>query len=392
LLALFFLRPNLFGELLAPLGLTLAAGAAAVELMSRRGQQIPMPPVRILLIVPVCVGLADAWKLVRFYVTMPEQLYAVLQDILITVGTLICVYIVCRTAQRRLALGRGFVIVVVLFSISYVLTALMWAAGGIGSGSYGAIPVGNVGPQPIFFPISVAESTQSVLGQTFPRFTGLGREPGWMAMYCAAAYFMCPMVGIRSRLLKVCLLVALAGTWSTAGFGVFVVVWTYDIFIRSRPDWVGGLNFLRRVTGLAFLGGAAWVAINAPILGLSAKQTQNGISLRERELATEAGLQALNESPFWGVSSSIRQLGINLISDIEASGLPFVILITLALLLPAVVQGRARQGHAAVLALFLTLLTSQPAGASTWVFALALIAYGCRDLTRANSAVRDPGV
>jgi hypothetical protein len=380
LVAMLFLRPNLLGELYGPLGLALAACGAGIEVFRRRGQPISLPTPALVLIVPVCLVLANIARIIKSYVTSPEYIQPLVQDIVLTGGTLICVIVVTRQPLRRRAVCQGFVLVIALLSMSYVVTAAYWGVAGIGSGRFATFPVGGLGPQPVYPPFTVTESTQTVLGHTFPRFTGLGREPGWMALYCAVAYFLCPMVGFRSRLVKLGLLAGLVGTWSTAGFGVFVVVWTYHVFLRRKPDNSGARDFVRRVGGVALLGGAGWVAVVAPVFGLSAKATQNQYSLHAREVATQAGVDALLYSPFWGLRPPVHQLGINLISDIEPSGLPAVLLVTMALLLPAALQGPARQGHAVVLTVFLTLLTSQPPGGSTWVYVLAVLGYGMRNL------------
>jgi hypothetical protein len=62
--------------------------------------------------------------------------------------------------------------------------------------------------------------------------------------------------------------------------------------------------------------------------------------------------------PFLGLGPEARGVGINLVSEI-ANGLISPVLMALALLLPALIQGRARQGHAVIFVLFLTLLTAQ---------------------------------
>jgi len=68
------------------------------------------------------------------------------------------------------------------------------------------------------------------------------------------------------------------------------------------------------VIGLAAVPVAFWLAASAPVLGLSAKSTQNKVWSTERQDATQAGLDALVTSP-WGGRPSAAQTGINLISD-----------------------------------------------------------------------------
>jgi len=380
--AIFLLRPNLFGQVLAPVGLVLAVAAAGIELRRRRAKPVSGPSLRFLYVVPICLGLADAWRMARYFVSAPELIRTAAQDLAITGGTLIAVIVVCGNVQIRLALGRAFVLLIFLLSASYVVTVLMWAIGGIGSGAYYVFSVpGGIGPQTVYFPVTITSSSHSLFGAQLPRFCGIGREPGWIGMYCAAAYFMAGLVGIRSKLLKAILFAGMAGSLSTSGFVVFVVVFVYDAFFRARPDATGSSSLRRRAVGVAALAVAIWAAIYAPFIGLSEKGARDISSVYDRQAQTETGLQALYENPFWGLGPSARFTGINLVSEMS-NGLVFPVLMALALLLPALIQGRARQGHAVVFVLFLTLLTAQPPWASTWVYVLAVLSYACRDLTR----------
>ena len=156
---------------------------------------------------------------------------------------------------------------------------------------------------------------------------------------------------------------------------MFVVAWAYHTFLRDRGDGISLGGFLRQLLGLLAVIAAIWVATVAPVLGLSAKQKQNGTSLAERQLATEAGLRAITERPLGGRATE-AQGGINLISDIAVGGVPFVLLICAALLLPmAFHEARGRYSNAAIVVVLLTLLLSQPPKDSTWAFALvALVA------------------
>jgi hypothetical protein len=203
-------------------------------------------------------------------------------------------------------------------------------------------------------------------------------------MFCAAGCFLADAVGYRSVLVKVLLLAGLVGTLSTAGFGVFIVVLAYDAFLRPR----GGIRltgFLRQIGGVVAMGLAAWLAVDAPVLGLSAKKTGNETSLDERQDATDAGLRAFTHSPLGGIGTE-KQAGINLISDIAVNGLPFVLLVSAALLVPVLVAGRGGRGGSVALTVFLTLLLSQPAAASTWAFLLVALALACDGLTAEERA------
>jgi hypothetical protein len=122
------------------------------------------------------------------------------------------------------------------------------------------------------------------------------------------------------------------------------------------------------------------VAVTAPVLGLAAKRTQNVMSLDERNRATEAGWNALFTDP-WGGATSVSQGGVNLISDIGVNGLPFVVLVLAALLVPVALGGGRGRSTAVTLVVLLTLLLAQPAGASAWAFAVCVVAFTLDDAT-----------
>jgi hypothetical protein len=379
-LALPLVRPDVFGEYVSVVGFALLALAAVVAVVLRGTTGTGSPPrgtgVGPAVVLVVCLGLAYLCLLVTAAGNDPAGLGRdALQGTVLTVGAVLAVVVVCADPRQRLAVGRAFVLVVVGLSASYAVTALVWAVAGVGTGQVGAIPVGSIpGNQPVFFPFTPTQGTQLVLGTDFPRFTGLGREPGWMAMYCAVAWFTTDMVGWRSRWLKTVLLVGLVGTISTAGFGVFVVAWAYHAFLRSRGGGISLGGYLRQVLGLVALAGAVWLAVAAPVLGLGAKSTENAVSLTERQLATEAGLRALSAGSPGGGPLPV-QAGVNLISDIAVDGLPFVVLASAALLLPVWLhRGPPRFSSAVALVVFLTLLLAQPPRDSTWAFAAVALA------------------
>jgi hypothetical protein len=379
--ALPFVRPNLFGEKLSIVGFGLLAMAALLSLVTRPGssprvERGPDPTVPIV----VCIGLAYVWLMIQAAATDPSTLgRPAVQGLLLTAGGVLAVAVVCQEPSTRLALGRAFVVVIAVLCASYIVTALIWAATGIGSGVLVSLPIGTTGElEPVYLPFTPSVGEQAVFGTVFPRFTGLGREPGWMAMYCAAAYFMTDMVGMRSRRLKLLIVFGLVGCISTAGFGVFVVAWAYHVFLRDRGNGISVAGFLRQVGGVIATLLAAWLAVDAPVLGLAAKTTQNATSLDERQLATEAGLRALFDSPLGGTATEV-QGGINLVADIAVGGLPFVLLICAALLLPVLGRrGAGGYGNVVIVIVFLTMLTSQPAKDSTWAFALVAIAASLR--------------
>jgi hypothetical protein len=380
LAAIPLVRPNVLGEQnLSPIGFALLCLAAAVALLQRRGidprdpaatARRPFDPAIALI---VCVALGYLWVLLYTAATNPGPLAkATLQSIFLTVGSLVALAVVCADPQARVRVVRGFVVIVTVLCASYAVTALIWAAAGVGSGKIAMFPTGAWGLQPLYFPFTTTAAFQPVFGISFPRFTGLGREPGWMAMYCAVAFFLADAVGIGTRRVKALLIVGLLGCVSTAGFGVFVVTWAYSRFLRDRGG-ITMVNYLRQVGGVGATVVALWLAVTAPVLGLSAKSTQNATSLDERRAATEAGIKAFFDSPLGG-DIHLVQGGINLISDIAVSGLPFVVLVCVGLLLTTIGSGGTRGGSAVTAVVFLTLLTSQPPRDSTWAFGVVILA------------------
>ncbi|WP_286056169.1 hypothetical protein [Actinomycetospora termitidis] len=383
------LRPGTFGEYTALLGCGLALAAGVIAMLRR--EHAPARPVRAVSVFLALLVAAYVWVVLHsVWVDDLLRIRSQFQDFVLTVGSVVAAVLVISDPRARLALSRGFVVLLCAIGALWLVTVAWWAVAGIGTGQIAMVPVGTVGPQPVYLPFTISYSTSSVFGMDVPRLTGVGRESGWMAMFCAVGWFLSDAVGYRSRLVKVLLLCGLVGTLSTAGFGVFVVVLAIDVFLRPRGG-IGLGGFLRQIAGLGAGLGAAWVALYAPVFGLQAKQTSNEASLDERSDATEEGLRAITQKPFGGQGNE-KQAGINLISDIAVNGLPFVLLVTAALLVPLLFLRRdpasSTRGRAApvVFVVFATLLASQPAAASTWVFVLVALALACDELTDAERA------
>jgi hypothetical protein len=385
---LIFMRPNLAGEALSPVGFAFAVAAAVVALLRR--DAVPVPPAlsaRTMSIVATLVVAACFWAVLKTAAMDPSAwVRSAFQDLVLTGGTLVAVVVAAQDVVTRRLLARGFVLLLAVLCASYLVTVLIWVVAGVGSAEITAVPVGDLDPQPVYFPFTISYADQAILGTDVPRFTGIGRESGWMAMYCAAGFFLAGTVGLGTWKIQGLLLVGLLGTISTAGFGVFVVVWVADRFLRPRGE-ISVPNYLRQVIGLAAVPAAIWVATSAPIVGVSAKQDQNVDSVTERQDAVSAGLRALGEWP-WGGRPTEKQGGINLIADIAVNGLPYVLLIAAALLVPMLFLRRIGRGAMAASVVFLTMLLSQPATASTWAFCLVALAYGCDELPAAATRPR----
>ena len=156
-----------------------------------------------------------------------------------------------------------------------------------------------------------------------------------MAMYCAAGRFVADAVGYCSGLVKALLLAGSSGR-SRRGFGVFVVVVALDVFLRRAADSAPGM--VRQLGGLAAMGVAGWVAFDAPVPGLAAKQTSNETPLDER--STRRPPRSARRRCILGAGGHREAGRINLISDVAVNGLPFVLLVTAALLVPILLLRR----------------------------------------------------
>ncbi len=288
----------------------------------------------------------------------------------VDVGAAVATLMILSKRSYWMFAVKAFVGLTVAASVSYVVTLVVWGVAGTASGQIGTIP-GAYGTTDLrlLFPFTPVISSLQVFGVNVPRFTGFGREPGWMAMYSGVAFLLFPYTRWKSKLLRASLLVSLLGTISTGGFGVFAVTIALSIFLGrgSRP------KFLPRLVGAGLLVGGIYAALFAPVLGFAAKETQNALSLDDRSLATNAGLHALVTDPFSGGLASGNIPNVNLIASIAANGIIYALAISLAVLWVFVGHPQKGQLTPPIVGIFGTLLTSQPANGSTFVFCLVLI-------------------
>lgn len=377
LVGMLFSRPNIWGEQYSNIGLVLFSLAAIIAVVQDQGKfKFADREFRPLQSPLLWVVAAYLWLILRANYKGLETLSQFTGGLLVTAGCVLAVLMVAADRARRLLLAKGFVAIVALCCLSYVVTAVLWAATGVGSGVLASIQIGAwPQPQPVYFPFTTTVSTQSVLGYQLPRFVGIGREPGWMALYGAVAMLLLPLLGWHQRVLKLLLVVGVCGTLSTAGFGILFVCLAFDYMLngRSRTRFEGVIRFS---FGLLLVAFAGWVAFYAPVLGIGAKGEQNGISLSERTIATDLGIWALNNDPFSGGLGADKVGAVNLIAAIAAYGVPFSLAVGLGTISPLRFHPNRRLLAPLLVALFLTLLTSQPALDSAWIFALVVLCSG----------------
>jgi hypothetical protein len=71
------------------------------------------------------------------------RIRSLFQDFVLTIGSLTAAVLVLADPRARLALGRGFVVLLYVIGAMWVVTALYWAAAGVGTGQITTIPVGT---------------------------------------------------------------------------------------------------------------------------------------------------------------------------------------------------------------------------------------------------------
>ncbi|MBG6237087.1 hypothetical protein IWX78_000030 [Mycetocola sp. CAN_C7] len=367
------IRPNLFGEIYSLAGTIIILGAGFLAFAADRGR-INIP--RSTWTVAIFVALATVWILIRLAYTGGDRVQVVAQDLLTSAAVVLAVGIVASDQWRLRFMVRGFIYLVVALSASYLVTILVWQFAGIGSFELARVPISARGIAGISFPFTPTFGTQTIFGVTMPRLTGLGREPGWMGLYCGVAYFLWPLVGRAPLFGRLLLVVGLLGTISTASFGAFVVVLVVSVFIRVKWKNIA-TQYLGLLIGIIAVLGAVWVAFNAPVLGFAQKGEFNAESLSDRSIATNAGINAIFESPLGGSVEGGAQAGINMISTIASNGIPYFVLIAFAIWWPMVGRVQSSEALPGVALIFITLLLSQPPGSSAFVFVLVGLIYAC---------------
>lgn len=378
LAAIPFTRPNIFGDIGAPVGFGLSAAGLLVALLADRGvvkaaNQVSRPARLVLL----WTAAGQAWLLLRALIIGEGELSIEIGSLVLTVGALAAAIVVVSDQRRARIVAAGFVGLTVLIAASFILTLVYWQVAGMRAGlvSIAGVGQGGTGYQ-IYYPLTITLGTQSIAGAELPRLTGFAREPGLMAMWCTYALFLLPHV-TKSWvwLWRSFLLAGMIGTFSAAGFavllGVLAVRW---FFLPAKPVHNPFLGYLRLLSGGAAIAIAVWLSLYAPIAGFEAKAERDPNSVSERMDATMAGIRALVESPLFGGDEATKWGGVNLIAAIASAGLPYVLMVTAAFLVPIRAHPRWREVGAPVLALLLTLAVAQPPRDSVWVLVAAVIA------------------
>jgi hypothetical protein len=369
-------QPNLFGFRYSAVGAaTMLAGAGVAFVQDRIGAAPPYGAHRALGSPVLWMALAYLWLLLRVVLidgTIPVP--PIVTGGLVSITCMLAVLITVTNRDRALVLAKLFAGLMVASCASYAVTLIIWLVAGFGNAQIGAIVVGSWPlPEAVYFPFTTTVARSHFLGLTVPRFTGIGREPGWMALYCVFVFFLLRQVFPKRRVARLLVLVGLIGTVSTAGFGVFVGCFALAMFLGRRASTPA--RAMLRTGWYLLLGSIAlWLILFAPVLGVAAKGQLNAVSLSERTTSTNAGITALVTNPFPGGLEASTVGGLNLISTVAAYGLLFSATVLAAILGPLRTHPHKRALLTLLTPIAITLIAAQPPRDSTWIYCLVIIA------------------
>ncbi|MBD0324454.1 MAG: hypothetical protein ICV72_13865 [Aldersonia sp.] len=372
LLAVPLMRPMILGEDLSAVATILALAAALLAWIDDRGSVRSDAAARTLVIFVAAIW---AWILLLLSARTTFPVGDTLRGLVTVPVTVAAATIVLRNERRRTLVLKGVVAATIALCASYAVTYLLWRAGGYDFARIGRVRAGYEGRlTPLYAPFTATYSTVSIGG--IPRFLGIAREPGMMAALLAWAFFMLPRIGWERRRWQLLIVVGLLGTQSTAGFGVFLMVWVSERFILRSGRSAFGV-FLRRSAGVAVAVLAGWIAWYAPVFGVQAKTDFNQASVDVRSIAMDRGIQAVTQHP-WGqdlVGADAVNSAINIVASIAVLGIPGFLLGASAVALPAVLSRQRRQALAPIGVILCTVAVSQPLTHSTaLLLAVALAA------------------
>ncbi len=376
-LATLFMRPMIFGERysLVSVGLAIAAlGCAAID-----GLRVPE---RSGTSAVVWVSLLFLWDLIL--ALQPNvSVETVLRGIVDVPVVLAVAWLIAADPWRRRLFVKVTLGIVLVTCGSFVITFCLWRIYGFGSfqlatipGSYKEFDGALLPGVPLYPPFTTTSSTVAIGDSLVPRFLGLGREPGVMAAIITWAYFMVSRVGWRRPELKVLLLAGLAGTQSTAGFGIFLLVLVVTKFFVGEWRVSTGAAVVRGSIGIAALAAAGYLAVVAPVFGLGYKNQSNEVSVNDRFNASMAGITSMMGHPLGqaGAAGLDRNAGINIIGALLVTGIPGLVCSIGALIGPLVASSQKVSALGSWAVVVLTCLIAQPLAESTGFFLLALIA------------------
>ena len=378
----FLQQPTSFAQVnTGPVGVVLVLMAATLAVLTDHGLNLPRTQaVRALIGVPLLLWL---WITIQAVATSDPLIKDTMRGaVSITITVLCAAAVVSSTHRARIAL-KAFVVLMGALGASAAITMIGIALKvNLFSVPYGQLPLqSNWLPADIRVPFSPGTTTTFEFGPlTFPRALGIFREPGIFPVFLMLAFFAMDAVLTSTvrRIMGLALIGGIIASGSTAGIIIFPIalLLRYVVLEQGRSAWV------RRVAAVLLTPLALWAILTNRFVGLQAKAEKAPTSVDDRTTATISGLQRLAENPLGsGIHSTMTDnSSINLLAASGDIGLPGLLIPLIGLLVACIVMApRVRQRVApAVLALVITMLSSQPLldAAAVWA-TLIIVTAGC---------------
>jgi hypothetical protein len=379
LLAMSFvcMRPMLFGERYSAISIVFAF--AALLCATATGRHAPERSSGSVLL---WVSLLWSWNLL-LTLRPGSSPDITLRGIVVVPLVVFAAWVVISEQSRRTLVVKLIVGMVLATCASLLITFVLWELNGFESFRLGTIPGGYkqdllgaaLPGTPLYAPFTTTYGEVLVGTSIVPRFLGIGRESGIMGAVIAWCFFMLPRIGWSRLEWKLVLVLGLAATQSTAGFGTFLFVFVLTKFLIGQPTVSPSLTVLREFVGLGALVGAAYLAIYAPVLGVLFKFDSNAASVNGRLLSAYAGLRAIVQYPLGQPSAVFTNpdAGVNIVAAILVTGVPGLVFSVGAFVRPFLLSRRWRAALGPTAVLFITCLTSQPLIESTAFFVLVML-------------------
>ena len=368
-------RPSAIGERIPGLGpavLLAVALACVVEGLRRRSRDVGVTPWPFILFAAAWV-----WLGLHRLINPLAEPTLVTSTVTVLVPVLV-LYAVVRDPELLQRTRTALVALVVAISALVVVALALVLVAGPSATFLGAVPLGYAGDGAgLYLPGALSYGVDP--SAAFPRMLVIGREPGMGALMVGWAFFAMPEGFPGSRWWRAVLVIAMLGTQSTAGIGLFGVCLVLQAVLGRR-------KFSPTAAALAVVGGAAavYLAVFDPSFGLLSKVDSTGASFSDRNQATLNGLTALTTHPF-DAATTAPLSSVNLVAAIAVNGAPWALL-TLAVLLAPVLRARRRDPlRWGSLFVVLIMLTSQPLAGNAGVLLLAVIAYYAAEPSRRSA-------
>jgi len=261
------------------------------------------PPVRRFII---GTGVLCAYFIFQSSITSSVSPAVVIKDILfILVPALLTILITPSTWETVL---RVIIYSVLIFVPTYLITSTLIVFGIPESALRLAefiVPMGEKQyTASLHFPYSIGIGGMvyiELLDSRLPRATGYMREPGIFQILVIVAFFAVDFVEIRyRRFLQAMFAIVLLLTFSTAGWGGFLVACVYYYVFAGGGTTTAGFSLWKRLVGAIMLVPVGYFVIFSDTYGGLLEKLKYG-SGTERILDALVALEALASNPILGI-------------------------------------------------------------------------------------------